>query len=87
MAWLGCTELRLVDVNDSCVSVIYGRVAQTSITVVCKFPTKTWGAARVQQCISGSLLPNYQAPRNDATIYAGHFVKILFLSLSACGVL
>ena len=27
--WL--TELRLVDINDSCVSVMYGRVTQSSI--------------------------------------------------------
>ena len=40
-ARLGSTELRLVDVNDSRVSVMYGRATWTSITVVSKFPTKT----------------------------------------------
>ena len=37
-----------MDVNDSRVSVMYGRATRTSITVLSKFPTKTWGAAHVQ---------------------------------------
>ena len=38
------TELCLVDVNDSHVSVMYGRATRTSITVVSKFPTKILGS-------------------------------------------
>ena len=35
-------------VNDSRVSVMYGRATWTSVTVVSKFPTKTWGAAHAR---------------------------------------
>ena len=40
--------MHLVNVNDSHVSVIYGRATRTSIAVVSSSPTKTWGAAHAQ---------------------------------------
>ena len=42
--------------NDSHDSVMYGRATRTSITIVSKFPRKTWGATHAQQWIPGAPL-------------------------------
>ena len=63
-AQLGWTELRLVDVKDSRVSVMYGRATRTSIT---KFPTKTWGAAHARTVDTRRSSPQLpRAPGNEA---------------------
>ena len=39
---------------------MYGHATQTSITLVSKFPRKTWGAAHMQQWIPGAPLPFFE---------------------------
>ena len=46
---------------------MYGRATRTSITVVSKFPTKTWGAAHARTVDTRSSSPHLpRAPGNEA---------------------
>ena len=46
---------------------MYGRAARTSITVVSKFPTKTWGAAHARTVDTRRSSPQLpRAPGNEA---------------------
>ena len=83
--------------NDSCDSVMYGRATQTSVTVVFKFPRKTWGAKHTRTVDTRHSSPIFfiffnffRAPGNDARCVsvmcerAGVCVCVCSVSVQVC---
>ena len=64
------TRLHIYSCNDSRDSVMHNHTTRTSITVVSKFPRKTWGTTHARTVDTRRSSPIFSSTRNKATLHS-----------------